>query len=96
MPNTPGAPLVVYKLLTGADGKGTGQFAAHTIYGKRHHGLGFGDLTGNGRGDFILANGWLEAPEEPFAGEWRFHADFDLGCASVPILVADVNGNGLK
>jgi len=29
-------------------------------------------------------------------GKWKFHADFDLGSASVPILVADVNGDGLN
>ena len=97
VPNTPGAPLVVYKLITDAQGKGTGQFAATTIYDKAQgHGLGFGDITGNGRGDFVLAHGWLEAPADPWTGEWVYHPDFDLGCASVPILVADVNGNGLQ
>ena len=91
VPNTPGGPLVVYKLT------GPGEFAAHTIREERQgHGLGFGDITGNGRGDFILAKGWLEAPEDPLGGEWTWHPDFDLGSASVPVLVADVNGDGLN
>jgi hypothetical protein len=97
VPNTPGAPLVVYKLITDADGKGTGKFAAYKIYDKpQGHGLGFGDITGTGRGDFVLTNGWLEAPEDTYNGEWVFHPDFDLGCGSVPMLVVDVNGDGLN
>jgi len=97
VPNTPPTPLVAYKLITDAQGKGTGKFEAHTIYDQSQgHGLGFGDVTGNGRGDFILAKGWLEAPEDTFGGEWLFHEDFDLGSASIPVLVVDVNGNGLN
>ncbi len=96
VPNTPGGPLVVYKLLTDAAGRGTGEFARYQVHpGPQGHGLGFGDLTGNGRGDFILHNGWLEAPKNPWEGEWIFHREFDLGSASVPILVVDLNGDGL-
>ncbi len=97
IPNTPPAPLVVYKLMTDENGRGTGRFAAHKIYDESQgHGLGFGDITGNGRGDFVLHNGWLESPENPYEGEWIFHPDFELGSASIPILVVDVNGDGLN
>jgi hypothetical protein len=97
VPNTPGGPLVVYKLVTGADGRGRGRFAHHLICDRpQGHGLGFGDISGNGRGDFVLAKGWLEAPADRFAGEWRFHSEFELGSASIPILVVDVNGDGLN
>ena len=97
VPNTPGDPLVVYKLVTDEYGRGTGHFTPHTIYdAKQGHGLGFGDITGSGRGDFVLTDGWLEAPEEPYEGEWVFHPEFDLGSASVPILVEDVTGNGIN
>jgi hypothetical protein len=97
VPNTPGGPLVVYKLVMNAEGRATGEFTAHTVYAeKQGHGLGFGDINGNGRGDFVLAKGWLEAPEDPLTEEWVFHADFDLGGGSVPILVVDVNGSGLN
>lgn len=101
VPNTPGAPLVVYKLIRDADGKGTGKFAAHKLKFSglenihQGHGLGFGDITGNGRGDFVLTDGWLEAPENPYEDEWIWHPDFVLGKApSVPILVVDLNGDG--
>ena len=91
VPNTPGRPLVVYKLT------GPGQFAAHKIYdAPQGHGLGFGDVNGAGRGDFIFNNGWLEAPADPYQGTWTLHREFEFGSASVPILVVDVNGDGVN
>lgn len=101
VPNTPGRPLVVYKLVTDAAGRGTGQFTAHPLRQEAQgHGLGFGDIDGDGRGDFVLNNGWLEAPSlgsDRWQGEWIFHPEFDLGRdASIPILVVDVNGDGLN
>lgn len=97
VPNTPGAPLVVYKLILDSQGKGTGSFEAHPIFSRNQgHGLGFGDISGSGRGDFVLYDGWLEAPEDPYNGKWNFHPEFNLGTASIPILVVDVNGDGLN
>lgn len=91
VPNTPGRPLSVFKLTA------PGQFAQHTLWDQpQGHGLGFGDVSGSGRGDFVLAKGWLEAPADTFGGTWEWHPEFDLGNASVPILVADVNGDGLN
>lgn len=95
VPNCPNGPLIVYKLIMDAQGKGTGRFVAHRLYdGPQGHGLGFGDLFGTGRGGFVLAGGFLEAPEDPWRGKWTLHTEFDLGGASVPVLVADVNGDG--
>jgi len=97
VPNTPGGPLVVYKLRTGAGGRPAGGFDAHTILDRpQGHGLGFGDVSGSGRGDFVLSGGWLEQPPEGLDGRWTFHDDFDLGSAGVPILVVDVDGDGLN
>ncbi len=97
VPNTPGNHLAVYKLITDSNGKGTGKFARHIIYeGPQGHGLGFGDINGDGRNDFVLSNGWLEAPEDPLNGEWILHQEFDFGGASIPILVADVNRDGIN
>ena len=65
--------------------------------GKSGHGFGFGDINGDGRGDIVLAKGWLEAPDEPAQRQaWTFHQEFDLGSASCPVLVVDVNGDGLN
>jgi hypothetical protein len=97
VPNTPNDQLVIYKLITDAAGRGTGQFSHHVVYPRAQgHGLGFGDINGDGRGDFVLRRGWLEAPADPLHGEWILHEEFDLGSASVPILVVDVNGDGLN
>ncbi len=97
VPNTPCHSQKIYKLVTDANGKGTGKFTEHVIYDQPSgHGLGFGDINGDGRGDIILAKGWLEQPKEGLAGKWTFHPDFDLGSASVPVLVVDVNGDGLN
>jgi hypothetical protein len=43
----------------------------------------------------VIPDGWLEAPENPLTGVWTFHAEFALGSASVPILVRDVDDDGL-
>lgn len=106
IPNTPPTRDVkVFKLKTGAGGKGTGTFEKHIVYefpeGKRQgHGLGCGDIAGNGRMDIVLATGWLEAPAKPLGGAWTWHEDFPTPpwgwAASVPMLVVDVNGDGLN
>ena len=90
VPNTPGKALVVYQKK-----KRDTSFAAYKIADKQEHGLGFGDVNGDGRGDFVLSNGWLEAPARPFSDPWVFHKEFSFGSASVPIIVADVNKDGL-
>jgi len=81
--------LVAYKLVDG-------EFKKYTLWeGEQGHGLGCGDIAGNGRMDIVLRGGWAECPERPLEEPWTFHEAFDLGSASVPIIVADVNGDGL-
>lgn len=59
------------------------------------HGVGCGDVNGDGRADLVGAAGWLEAPVDRRAGRWLWHADFQLGRdASVPIVVCDVDEDG--
>ncbi len=96
VPNCPSGPLAVWKLSTDSDGRGTGSFTRHEIgAAQQGHGLGAGDITGNGRMDLIVPKGWYEAPVKPWEQEWTFHPDFDLGQTGIPILVEDVNGDGL-
>lgn len=80
-----------------------GKFDEHVIYEfpegeSQGHGLGCGDVAGNGRMDIVLTHGWLEAPSNPYAGKWIYHPDFKDAPwgrpASVPMLVVDVNGDG--
>ena len=95
VPNTPGKSMCFYKLVTDAKGKGTGEFTRHLMYeGKSGHGFGFGDIDGDGRGDIVLAKGWLEAPADRLREPWIFHPEFDLGSCSCPVIVADINGDG--
>jgi len=62
------------------------------------HGLGFGDVNGDGRGDIVTPRGWLEAAGSATATaapEWQWRAEFELHRdASIPILVHDVDGDG--
>jgi hypothetical protein len=94
-PNCPGSPVMYYKLVLDEAGRGTGTFKRFDIHPKATHGMGFGDVNGNGRCDYVLANGWLEAPDDPTQGPWLYHPEFELGSASCPVLVHDVTGNGL-
>ena len=98
IPNTPNGRLRIFKLIRDSVGRPTGRFAQFTILDRKQgHGLGCGDVAGNGRMDIVLAKGWLEAPESPWEQPWKLHEDWDCGRwdASVPIIVADVNGDGL-
>jgi len=97
VPNTPNDPLVIYRLKRDSQGKGAATFDLIKIRNdKQGHGLGFGDINGDGRGDFILNNGWLEAPVNPYKNPWTFHPGLNLGTSSIPIIVADVNKDGLN
>lgn len=41
------------------------------------HGIGAGDVNGDKRNDILTPRGWLEAPEDPRTGPWKFHASWE-------------------
>ena len=55
------------------------------------HGLGYGDVNRDGRCDVVTPKGWLEQTAD---GAWTWRGEFELGYASIPILVSDVDGDG--
>ncbi len=65
------------------------------------HGNGLGDIDGDGRVDIVTPVGWWQSPPDPVRDSWTFHADYEFRSAghytspSHPMLVHDVNGDGL-
>ena len=70
VPNTPGGPLVVYKLVTDAAGKGTGAVPGAQDLSTASRATAWASATSPARAAAIssCSNGWLEAPEDPFRG----------------------------
>ena len=57
------------------------------------HGLGVGDINGDGRNDVLITEGWWEAPQDRAQTNWKFHSA-KLGPACANMLVYDVDGDG--
>jgi hypothetical protein len=71
------------------------KWVRHIVSQHSHgHGIGAGDVNGDGRNDIITPKGWFEAPLDPRNGEWVFHPEFNLGATGF-IYVSDINGDGL-
>lgn len=88
----PNVPLTWYEL---AKPGGADPWIKHEISPKSYgHGIGAGDVNGDGRTDIITPKGWFEAPPDPRHGPWTFHPEFDLGATGF-IYALDVNGDGL-
>ncbi|QIF03991.1 VCBS repeat-containing protein [Roseimicrobium sp. ORNL1] len=59
------------------------------------HGIGFGDINGDGTEDIVFKNGWYERPKDGATTKpWTLHNDFVFYHASCPMQVRDLNGDG--
>ncbi len=65
-------------------------------YGRFTHGIGAGDINGDGRMDLIESAGWWEQPADlKTDAPWKFHPQQFAEAAS-QMLVTDVDGDGLN
>ena len=74
----PSVPAAWFEL---AGGKWIKHVVASQSYG---HGIGVGDVNGDGRNDILTPKGWLEAPRDVHSpGNWVFHPT-DWGWKHIP------------
>lgn len=87
-------PTQLIRLLRGEDG--IVRADKHIVSPKLNgHGMGFGDINGDGKEDIIFQAGWFEQPAAgAYSGPWKYHHDFDIPHASCPVLVVDLNEDG--
>ncbi len=57
------------------------------------HGLGTGDLSGDGKPDIVAKNGWLEQPAEK-NGAWTWHPEPFASAGGAQMLVFDADADG--
>lgn len=81
-----------------------GTFRKHVVSTKSYgHGIGAGDVNGDGRTDILTPKGWFEAPADPRSSDWKMHEGYPVQNANVKgfptehlgfMHVLDVNKDG--
>lgn len=68
-----------------------GTWVKHVVSDRMYgHGIGAGDVNGDGRTDILTPRGWLEAPADPRAPNWTYHPAWES--VNVPITVRETPG----
>ncbi|MCU0248017.1 MAG: VCBS repeat-containing protein [Bryobacter sp.] len=80
------APLSWYEIV---DKKWVKRPVAAQSYG---HGIGAGDVNGDGRTDILTPKGWLEAPADPRSNGWTMHNEWTEESTGF-LYVIDINGD---
>ncbi len=95
LPNTVNV-VVWYEVIKQAGGKGV-ELKKHD-FGKEAagHGVGSGDVNGDGRTDLLTPKGWFEAPADPAHDTWAWHPEWQAGATGIQMLARDLDGDGLS
>ena len=60
------------------------------------HGIGAGDVDGDGRNDILTPKGWLKGPDDPRVGSWDYRAEYNVEERAGFLYVHDVNADGVN